>query len=223
LELADDGPAWSRDASASSSGDRKALARLIRPICGSAAFATAGKLVAEFGSLPAVLRANRPTLARLLCDFPAACELIMAARAAMLKSLQIELRQGPILSSSRAVLDYLFAHLAHEPAEQVRVLYLDAKNRLLRDDIAIRGTVDRADIFPREIIRRALDLGASGLVLAHNHPSGDPSPSPADMRITQAVIEAAKFFDIVLHDHIIVGRAGHISLRATGGLFEKSV
>lgn len=162
-------------------------------------------------------------LARRLWEYPAACELILAARAAMLKSLQIELRAGPILSSSRAVLDYLFAHLAHEPAEQVRVLYLNSKNQLLRDDIAIRGTVDRADIFPREIIRRALDLGANGLVLAHNHPSGDPSPSPADLRMTQAVIEAAKWFEIVLYDHIIVSRAGHVSLLATGGPFEKTL
>jgi DNA repair protein RadC len=179
-------------------------------------------LVAEFGSLPAVLRASRSSLAKLLPEYPMACEMILAARAAMLKSLQVEIQAKPILSTSQAVLDYLFAHLAHEPAEQVRVLYLDAKNQLLRDDIAIRGTVDRADIFPREIIRRALDLGATGLVLAHNHPSGDPSPSPADLRITQAVIEAAKWFEIVLHDHIIVSRAGHVSLLATGGAFEKT-
>jgi DNA repair protein RadC len=191
-------------------------------VCGKAAFAVAGVLLTDLGSLPAVLKASRPSLAKLLPQYPAACEMILAARAAMLKSLQAELQTGPLLSTSQAVIDYLFAHLAHEPAEQVRVLYLDTKNRLLRDDIAIRGTVDRANIFPREIIRRALDLGATGLVLAHNHPSGDPSPSQADIAITRSVIEAARWFDIMVHDHIIIGRAGHVSLRASGGLFENT-
>ncbi|RYG28193.1 MAG: hypothetical protein EON93_19045, partial [Burkholderiales bacterium] len=119
---------------------------------------------------------------------------------------------------NQAALDYLYATLSHEPAEQVRMLYLDAKNRILAQEIASLGSVTKADIFPREIMRRALELGATGLIMAHNHPSGDPAPSRSDLQATRAVADAARLFDIQLHDHIIIARTGCLSMRGAGYL-----
>jgi DNA repair protein RadC len=139
-------------------------------------------------------------------------------RSAMLHALRREALQGPVLGDSRAVMDYLFAAMAHEPVEQLRVLYLNTRNRLLFDETVVEGSINSAPIYPREIVRRSLEVGATALFLAHNHPSGDPKPSGEDIRVTRLVAAAAGALDIRLHDHVIVARSGWISLRAAGYL-----
>ena len=139
-------------------------------------------------------------------------------RSAMLHALRREALQGPVLGDADAVAAYLFAAMAHEPVEQLRVLYLNARNRLLLDETAIEGSVNVAPIYPREILRRSLETGATALILAHNHPSGDPKPSREDIRLTRLVATAGEALDIRLHDHLIVARSGWISLRAGGYL-----
>ena len=136
----------------------------------------------------------------------------------MLHALRREALQGPVLGDSSAVMDYLFAAMAHEPVEQLRVLYLNTRNRLLFDETVVEGSVNIAPIYPREIVRRSLEVGATALILAHNHPSGDPRPSDEDIRVTRLVAAAAGALDIRLHDHVIVARSGWISLRAAGYL-----
>ena len=139
-------------------------------------------------------------------------------RSAMLHALRREALQAPVLGDSQAVMDYLFAAMAHEPVEQLRVLYLNTRNHLLLDETVIEGSVNIAPIYPREIVRRSLEVGATALILAHNHPSGDPRPSREDVRVTRLVAAASEALDIRLHDHIIVARSGSISLRAAGYL-----
>jgi DNA repair protein RadC len=139
-------------------------------------------------------------------------------RAAMLHALRREALQGPVLGDSRAVMDYLFAAMAHEPVEQLRVLYLNTRNCLLFDETVVEGSINIAPIYPREIVRRSLEVGATALILAHNHPSGDPRPSSEDIRVTRLVAAAAEALDIRLHDHVIVARSGWTSLRAAGYL-----
>jgi DNA repair protein RadC len=200
-----------------SEGHRR-LTRLIAPLCGERAEAIADELIADFGSLPVLLRSNRSALSQRLRDNPALVDLLVAIRPLVHQLLLTEMLTGPVLPDSRAALDYLFVSLAHETAEQVHVLFLDAKNRVLAQERVARGSVTKVDLFPREIVRRALDLGATGLILAHNHPSGDPTPSRSDFSATRALADAARLFDIILHDHIIVGRAGWRSLRGEGYL-----
>ena len=124
--------------------------------------------------------------------------------------------QNAVLGSWQALLDYLTIDMAHLTVERVRVLYLDTKNRLIRDEHVTDGSIDEAAIHPREVIRRALDLGASALILVHNHPSGNPEPSRADIQITNQIAEAGRLLGIVVHDHVIIGREGHVSLKAKG-------
>ena len=136
----------------------------------------------------------------------------------MLHALRREALRAPVLADSKAVMDYLFAAMAHEPVEQLRVLYLNTRNRLLLDETVIEGSVNIAPIYPREIVRRSLEVGATALILAHNHPSGDPRPSREDVRVTRLVAAASEALDIRLHDHVIVARSGSISFRAAGYL-----
>ena len=120
-----------------------------------------------------------------------------------------------ILNSWDAVTGYLRATMAFQPKEQFRVLYLDKRNQLLNDEIMQTGTVDHVPVFPREVMKRALEIGASALLLVHNHPSGDTTPSRADIEMTKTLIEAGKIFGITIHDHVIVGRDGNTSLRGS--------
>src|SRR5690606_6849035 len=118
-----------------------------------------------------------------------------------------------VLGSWQQVLDYCRAAMAFEPREQFRILFLDKKNQLIGDEVQQTGTVDHTPVYPREVLRRAIELSATAVVLVHNHPSGDPSPSRADIEMTRAIVEALKPLGIALHDHIIVGRNGHASLK----------
>jgi DNA repair protein RadC len=206
------------DASAAAQAGERRLADLIAPLCGEAADLVAARLLQCFGSLSALFRANRRALQGHLPGQPDLVELLLAVRPLVMELLKAEMLDAPVLPDNRSAIRYLHARMAHEPAEQVRVLYLDAKNRILREEVAARGSVTKTDIFPREIVRRALDLGATGLIMAHNHPSGDPEPSRHDLTATRAVSDAARLFDILLHDHIVIGRSGYRSLREEGYL-----
>ncbi|MEA3043144.1 MAG: repair protein RadC [Sphingomonadales bacterium] len=142
--------------------------------------------------------------------------LLRAVRRAMLETLRHAALDGPIVGTSDALMAYLFARLAHSPTEQLRVLFLNAKNRLLRDEAMGHGSIDEVPMYRREIMIRALDLKATGLILVHNHPSGDPKPSRRDVEATLRLVEAGRSLDIVVHDHIIVARSGWSSFRALG-------
>ncbi|WEK47302.1 MAG: DNA repair protein RadC [Candidatus Andeanibacterium colombiense] len=173
-------------------------------------------LIQRFGSLAGVLNADPAALA----DHPgmgetSAAALKIVALAARRLARQ-EVRDQPVLGSWQALLDYLHIDMAHLTVERVRVLYLNTQNMLILDDHVGDGSVDEAAIHPREVIRRGLDIGATALILVHNHPSGSPEPSRADIQITQRIAEAGRLLGIVVHDHVIVGREGHVSLKAKG-------
>lgn len=129
---------------------------------------------------------------------------------------RVEVQQKPVLGSWQALLNYLTIDMAHLTVERVRVLYLNAQNRLVLDEHIDDGSIDEAAIHPGEIIRQALDIGASALILVQNHPSGNPEPSRADIQLTNRIAEAGRLLGIVVHDHIIIGREGHVSLKAKG-------
>ncbi|MFO1145659.1 MAG: DNA repair protein RadC [Rhodospirillales bacterium] len=173
-------------------------------------------LLAEFGSLGAVLAAEPARLRRFERVNDRTCALFRALREAGRRLLRDDLAGRPVISSSSQLLDYCRAGLAEERTERFRVLFLDRKNKLISDELLQRGTVDHAPVYPREVVRRALELGATALILVHNHPSGDPTPSRADIEITREVRDAAKALGIAVHDHIVVGRSGTASLRALG-------
>jgi len=141
---------------------------------------------------------------------------LKTAQAAALRLIRAEVVDQPILSSWTRLIDYLTAALAREKVEHFRVLYLDTRNRLITDEAQSRGTVNVTSIYPREIVRRALELSASSLILVHNHPSGDPNPSRQDIDLTQAVQAAAAPLSIGVHDHIIIGNGQWVSLRKEG-------
>jgi DNA repair protein RadC len=124
----------------------------------------------------------------------------------------------PVLSSWQALIDYCQTALAHRETEEFRVLYLDRKNVLIADEAQARGTVDHVPVYPREVVKRALEINASALILVHNHPSGDPTPSAADIEMTLRIRDAAEVLGIVLHDHLIIGKAREVSLKAGGYL-----
>ena len=121
--------------------------------------------------------------------------------------------QRPVLGSWAAVLEYCRAAMGFEAREQFRILFLDKKNRLIADEVQQQGTVDHTPVYIREVVKRALELSASAIILVHNHPSGDPTPSRADIDMTRQIVDAAKPLGIAIHDHIIVGRQGHASLK----------
>ena len=174
------------------------------------------ELLGEFGNLPAILAADEPALRACLPADGQVVGLLLAVRVAMLHSLRTELGQSPILSTSEALTDYLFASMAYNRIEHLRVLFLNSSNRLLCDEVMAQGTVNQAPLYPREILRRALEIGATALIIVHNHPSGDPTPCQADVKATAHLVAAARPLEIAVHDHLIVARTGWRSLRAEG-------
>jgi DNA repair protein RadC len=176
----------------------------------------AKQLLDRFGSLSAVLDAEPGALKQVKGISEASVGALKIAALAARRMARSEVRQKPILGSWQALLDYLTIDMAHLTVERVRVLFLDTRNRLILDHLAQEGTIDEAAIHPREVIRRGLDIGATALILVHNHPSGSPEPSRADIPITQRIAEAGRLLGITVHDHVIVGREGHVSLRAKG-------
>ncbi|MGB7374865.1 RadC family protein [Pontixanthobacter sp.] len=173
-------------------------------------------LIDRFGSLAGVLNADPKALQSVKgIGETSAASLKITALAAR-RMARNEVSQKPVLGSWQALLDYLTIDMAHLTVERVRVLYLDTQNRLIHDHHVGDGSIDEAAIHPREVIRKGLDIGATALILVHNHPSGNPQPSRADIQITHRIAEAGRLLGIVVHDHVIIGRDGHVSLRAKG-------
>jgi DNA repair protein RadC len=175
-------------------------------------------LLHEFGGIAGLLTADAEVLRRFPGMGDSSAAALKIAHGAAIRLLREQAVERPILSNWQALLDYLRADMAHHAIERVRVLHLNTKNMLIRDELMSEGSVDEAALYVREVIRRALTLGSSALILVHNHPSGDPSPSRADIDITRNVQEAGRRLGIAVHDHIIMGREGHKSLRAMGVL-----
>lgn len=173
-------------------------------------------LLIEFGGIAGLLTADAAALARVPGMGETSAAALKAAHAAALRLLRAQVAERPVLANWQALLDYLRADMAHHAIERVRVLHLNGKNMLIRDELMNEGSIDEAPVYVREVIRRAIDLGSAAIILVHNHPSGDPSPSRADIEITRQVAEAGKRLGIALHDHIILGSHGHVSLRAQG-------
>jgi DNA repair protein RadC len=182
-------------------------------------------LLARFGSVGAALAAGEEALrqvtapdnrGRALRIGPeTALDLKLLHETALRVSREIVIGR-PVISSWSALLSYVRVALAHETREQFRVLFLDKKNQLILDETMNQGTVDHAPVYPREIMRRALELSSSAVILVHNHPSGDPTPSPADIDMTKKVIEAGKPLNVAVHDHLVVGRSGVASFKTLG-------
>jgi DNA repair protein RadC len=176
----------------------------------------AKELLVRFGSLAGVLEASPGALMQVKGISEASAGALKITALAARRMARSEIRQKPVLGSWQALLDYLAIDMANLTVERVRVLYLNARNQLFLDLELGDGTVDEAAIYPREVIRRGLDIGATALILVHNHPSGDPEPSRADIQITHRIAEAGRLLGIVVHDHVIVGHERHVSLRAKG-------
>jgi DNA repair protein RadC len=173
-------------------------------------------LIARFGSLGAVLSAKPEALQEVPRVGPGAAATIKAADAAAMHKLREEVQDRPVLNNWDRLTAYLHAAISRDAIEQFRVLFLDTKNRLIADEAQARGTVNHTPVYPREVVKRALELGATALILVHNHPSGDPTPSRADVEMTAEVKAAAGVLGIVLHDHLIVGNGRHLSFRREG-------
>jgi DNA repair protein RadC len=176
----------------------------------------AKQLLARFGSLAGVLAAE-PAALRTVAGVGETVALdLKLLHEATLRIARGEAAKRPVISSWSSLVAYVKTALAHETREQFRVLFLDKKNQLIADEVMNRGTVDHAPVYPREVVRRALELSASAVILVHNHPSGDPTPSTADVDMTRQVIDAARSLRIAVHDHLIAARDGVASLKALG-------
>ncbi|MCA0042096.1 RadC family protein [Celeribacter litoreus] len=178
----------------------------------------AAALLEAFGDFNRIISAPLPRLLEIDGIDTAAAEDLKIVEAAAHRLARARVMQRPVISSWDAVVDYCHTTMAHRETEQFRVLYLDRKNILIADEEQARGTVDHVPVYPREVAKRALELNASALILVHNHPSGDPTPSDADIAMTQRIRDAAAALDIQLHDHLIVGKAKELSFRSSGYL-----
>ncbi len=139
--------------------------------------------------------------------------LLKAVQAFLHRVGREAIKDRPVIGSWTTLIDYLHAAMAHEPAEQFRILFLDRKNILIKDEVQSRGTVDHTPLYPREVVKRALELAASAVIMVHNHPSGDPTPSKADIEMTRQVVQALEPVGITLHDHVVIGKNRHLSFR----------
>ena len=175
-------------------------------------------LLDTFGDFNRVLSAPVARLSTVKGVGDAVIQELKIVEAAAHRLARARVMHRPVLSSWADLLDYCRTAMAHRETEQFRILFLDRKNVLIADEEQARGTVDHVPVYPREVIKRALELGATALILVHNHPSGDPSPSEQDVAVTAQIQQAAEVMGIVLHDHLIVGRSQHLSFRAEGYL-----
>jgi DNA repair protein RadC len=175
----------------------------------------AKKLIDVFGGIGPLLSASADTLRREGVS-DAAIAALKIAEATALRLLETRVEGRPVLSSWDALGEYLHAAMAHSRVEEVRILFLNAKNMLIANETMWQGSVDEASVHVREVIARAIALGATALIIIHNHPSGDPTPSNQDIRLTRDLVEAGRHMKITVHDHVIVGAAGRTSMRAMG-------
>jgi DNA repair protein RadC len=177
--------------------------------------ALARQLIARFGGIGALLEADAQALrAEGLSE--GTIGALKIAQATALRLLETRIEGRPVLSSWDALGDYLQAAMAHSAVEEVRILFLNAKNMLIANEALWRGSVDEASVHVREVIARAIALGATALIIVHNHPSGDPTPSQQDIRLTRDLVEAGRHIKVAVHDHVIVGAQGRSSLKALG-------
>ena len=172
-------------------------------------------LLDRFGGFAELLSADAEGLARAGLG-PAGIAALKSVREAALRLMRSELRQRPVVGSWDKLVDYCTAHIAHGSVEEFHILFLDRKNVLIKHEQQQRGTIDHTPVYPREVVKRALELQASALILVHNHPSGDPTPSKADIAVTRDIVKAAAPLGVTVHDHLIIGRGRHTSLRDLG-------
>ncbi|MBX9847371.1 MAG: DNA repair protein RadC [Xanthobacteraceae bacterium] len=173
----------------------------------------AKELIAKFGSFAEVLAAPRPRLEEVKGIKEATSTDLKILHAVAGRITRGEARKRPVLSSWSAVIEHCRTTMAFENKEQFRIIFLDKRNQIIADEVQQTGTVDHTPVYPREVVKRALELAATAIILVHNHPSGDPTPSHADIQMTQTIIDVAKPLGIAVHDHIIVGKDGHASLK----------
>jgi DNA repair protein RadC len=170
-------------------------------------------LIAKFGSFPEVISAPPARLAEIKGIGHAAITELKVVHAAASRLARGQVQKRPVLSSWSSVIDYCRTAMAFADKEQFRVLFLDKRNQLIVDELQQVGTVDHTPVYPREVVKRALELSATALILVHNHPSGDPTPSHADIQMTQTIVDVARPLGIAVHDHIVVGKEGHVSFK----------
>ena len=175
----------------------------------------AKRLLDDFGGIGPLLGASADTL-RNEGITDATIGALKIAEATALRMLEARIEGQPILSSWDALCDYLHAQMAHRRTEEVRILFLNAKNMLIANEALWQGSVDEASVHVREVIARAIALGATALIIVHNHPSGDPTPSQQDIRLTRDLVDAGRHMKVTVHDHVIVGASGRTSMRAMG-------
>ena len=173
-------------------------------------------LLRRFGGFAGVVAASPRELAEVENVGEASIVALKTVQAAALLMARQELIDRPVIGSWQKLLDYCHAAMAHEKVEQFRLLFLDGRNALIADELQQRGTINHTPVYPREVVKRALELGAAAIIMLHNHPSGDPTPSQDDIAMTREVAAAADKLGIALHDHVIIGRNGHASLRGLG-------
>lgn len=176
----------------------------------------AKRLLAKFGGLPELMNASAEELQKVDGVSENTALALKTITALSHRALKAEIMKKPVLNNWTRLIDYCSATMAHEQKEHFRILFLNKKNELIADEIQGSGTVDHTPAYPREIMKRALELGATALILVHNHPSGDATPSEADVDMTRHIIEAARPFNITIHDHIIVSRNGYSSFKNLG-------
>lgn len=178
--------------------------------------AIAHALMARFGSFPQTIAAPLAELRAVDGLGDAGAAALKTVQAAALRLIRADVLDRPVLANWDRLMDYLHAVLSRERIEQFRILFLDNRNRLLRDEAQARGTVNHTPVYPREVVKRALELHATALILVHNHPSGDPTPSRDDIEMTAEIVSAANALSIVVHDHVIVGNGRTLSFRREG-------
>lgn len=178
----------------------------------------ARQLLETFGNFNGVISAPSARLREVKGTGEAVILELKIVEAAAQRLARSRVIKRPVLSSWQSLIDYCHTSMAHRETEQFRVLFLDRKNVLIADEEQARGTVDHVPVYPREVVKRALELNASALILVHNHPSGDPTPSAADIEMTARVADAAQVLGVTLHDHLIIGKASEVSFRSAGYL-----
>jgi DNA repair protein RadC len=210
-------PMWRPDAGATPLADYEMIEMvLFRAVPRREVRQLAKDVMARFGSFVEAIAAPPQRLTEVVGMTPGAIAEFKLLEAAVQRFTKEAMKRRLPLGSNKEVIDYCRTATAFEDREIFRVLFLDKKKGLIADEVLGVGTVDHAPVYPREVIRRALELSASAIILVHNHPSGDPTPSPQDVGMTLDIVAASKLLGLVVHDHIIVGRQGHASLKAMG-------
>jgi DNA repair protein RadC len=173
-------------------------------------------LIVRFGSFGAALSADPARLDEVPGISDAVISEFKIVQAAALNLAQAKILDRPAISSWAALIEYCNASMAYNETEQFRILFLDRKNVLIADEVQQKGTIDHTPVYPREVVKRALELGASSIILVHNHPSGDPTPSQADIDMTKKIIDSAKPLGVSVHDHLVIGKGSHASFKSLG-------